>query len=43
MSKGVKMAYQEKKWQNFYENAWAIRAEFMSQFINMGGGITLFK
>ena len=30
------MAYQEKKWQNFYENAWAIRAEFMSQFINRG-------
>ncbi len=37
------MAYQDKKWQNFYENAWAIRAEFMSQFINRGGGITLFK
>ncbi len=31
------MVYQEKKWQNFYENAWAIRAEFMSQFINRGG------
>lgn len=31
------MAYQEKKWQNFYENAWAIRAEFMSKFISGGG------
>lgn len=37
------MAYQEKKWQNFYERAWAIRAEFMSEFLNGGGGITLFK
>lgn len=32
------MAYQEKKWQNFYEKAWAIRAEFMSEFLNGGGG-----
>ncbi|MCR8695705.1 MULTISPECIES: hypothetical protein [Campylobacter] len=31
------MAYQEKKWQNFYERAWAIRAEFMSKFISGGG------
>lgn len=31
------MAYQEKKWQNFYERAWAIRAEFMSEFLNGGG------
>lgn len=31
------MAHQDKKWQNFYEKAWSIRAEFMSEFLNGGG------
>ncbi len=30
------MAYQESRWQNFYEKAWATRAQFMDGCLKNG-------
>ncbi|CAD7288123.1 hypothetical protein LMG7974_00845 [Campylobacter majalis] len=30
------MAYQEQRWQNFYESAWAYRAKFMDECLRGG-------
>ncbi|ANE36061.1 hypothetical protein CIG11343_1047 [Campylobacter iguaniorum] len=31
------MAYQEKRWQDFYERAWGTRAEYMDELLSGGG------